>query len=179
VSYALPVVPGPRVYLLRSSSVILYPRKHTYMSCRRSVFSYTLCVLCRLVHFLGCFWRRLFCSCASSGSGVPCLDRPHLVSVAEPVTKYKSNISLAFHDDIMYGRTDLSNEGGLLGRDPCLCGMVTNFLSELSGRGFSLDDGGGWESGSGGSTTRSRSTGIEGSITCRKGAPCENLRDQW
>jgi hypothetical protein len=61
------------------------------------------------------------------------LDRPHLVSAAEPVTKYKSNISLAFHDDIMYGQTDLSNEGGLLGRDPRLCGMVTNFLSELSG----------------------------------------------
>ena len=40
-------------------------------------------------------------------------------------------------------RTDLGNEGGFLGGDLRLCGAVMNFLSELSGRGFRLDDGGG------------------------------------
>ena len=40
-------------------------------------------------------------------------------------------------------RPDLSNEGDLLGGDPRLCGAITTFLSELSGRGFHLDDGGG------------------------------------
>ena len=45
----------------------------------------------------------------------------------------------------MYGKrrglTDLSNERGLLGCDTRLCGAVMDFLSELSGRGFGLDDG--------------------------------------
>jgi hypothetical protein len=44
------------------------------MSCRRGVFGYTLCVFRRLVHFLGCFWRRLLRFCASSRSRVPCLE---------------------------------------------------------------------------------------------------------
>ncbi len=35
---------------------------------------------------------------------------------------------------------DLGGEGGLLCGDLCLCGAVTDFLSELSGRGFGLDD---------------------------------------
>ena len=49
-----------------------------------------------------------------------------------------------FHGAVRDGRrTDLSNEGGLLGRDPRLCGVITDFLSELSGRGFGLDHGGG------------------------------------
>lgn len=39
--------------------------------------------------------------------------------------------------------SDLSDEGGLLGSDPGLCGVVMDFLSELSGGGFGLDEGGG------------------------------------
>jgi len=40
-------------------------------------------------------------------------------------------------------RSDVSNDGSLLGGDPRLCGTVMDFLSELSGRGFGLDNGGG------------------------------------
>ena len=35
---------------------------------------------------------------------------------------------------------DEGGEGGLLCGELCLCGVVTDFLSELSGRGFGLDD---------------------------------------
>lgn len=46
----------------------------------------------------------------------------------------------------MYGkreRSDLGYEGGLFGSDPRLCSAIADFLSELSGGGFGLDDGGG------------------------------------
>ena len=49
-------------------------------------------------------------------------------------------VSLEHLDDV---GSDLSNEGGLLGGDPGLCGAVMNFLSELGGGGFGLDEGGG------------------------------------
>ena len=49
-------------------------------------------------------------------------------------------VSLEHLDDV---GSDLSNEGGLLGGDPGLCGAVMDFLSELGGGGFGLDEGGG------------------------------------
>jgi hypothetical protein len=39
--------------------------------------------------------------------------------------------------------SDLGYQGGLFGGDPRLCGVIVNFLSEFSGRGFGLDDGSG------------------------------------
>ena len=54
---------------------------------------------------------------------------------------------------------DLGDEGGLLCGDLCLFGAVTDFLSELSGRGFGLDD-------SSGSLVSAR--GNEYEVTTRK-----------
>jgi hypothetical protein len=79
----------------------------------------------------------------------PLLGQRHSVSAVEPVNKNTKacvathNVSLAFPRCDKRQSSDLSNEGGLLGRDPRLCGVITNFLSELSGRGFGLDHGGG------------------------------------
>jgi hypothetical protein len=38
---------------------------------------------------------------------------------------------------------DLSDEGGLLRGDSCLCSAVADFFGEFSGRGFGLNDSGG------------------------------------
>ena len=65
----------------------------------------------------------------------PLLGQPRSVSAVEPVSCKESmrynNVSLGSHGDNIGIRdcSDLSNEGGLLGGDPRLCGAIMDFLS--------------------------------------------------